>query len=141
MSWKNDQYAPPDEILQLLLRGLVCPNLLWIQEQVGKVPFARFAVWVNGTPGRSWIVGPHGICVPPDQSSIIGEVRAYFRRTFKENRSLFHYEMILDDISPSTGFTGFVVRGEMKRLKDGTTVFREHSQVRQYNVRSFSGPS
>jgi len=139
MSWNKDQYLPDDQIVRRLITEVISPLLLWYAREVKRPMAADCAVYVYDEVRFTCVVDPSGILITRP-AQLTGSIRVRFRKTFGQNKGLYHVEAIYPELDTQTGFTGFSCSGRMRPDAE-TPILHPASVTTRYNVRNWQGPS
>lgn len=139
MSWKTGQFIPEEAIVSAVILEAICPVLKAILQDTGTSAClsVRVVAYNELAPART--IGPDGILATVS-SKTDGEARLWFRQTFSPERALYHIEAIIHGVRPETGYSGFTLRGSVKKSDQSVVVELPATVVSRYNERNWRGP-
>jgi hypothetical protein len=128
MSWRNEQFVPPLNVVEAVLECAVTPAIEAARTQLDLPAFAaQTSVWLFNAPQLQLpadTLNDRSRCLVND-----AEIRLRFRHTFKGTRDLFFAQLKMNEPEKETGFSSLLIRGEIKKSGVHSTVTMTSSSV------------
>jgi hypothetical protein len=130
---------PPIDVVMAVIGRVITPILRDIEKDLGSPLPIVVTLWTPNMEGPKVMVTGKGTLEAGIAEKPRGEMRLSFRETALEGRLLFFGETVVEeDVSPTTGFSGFDIRGEVQ-IKGSEIAVEGDSRTIKYKVWRFRG--
>jgi hypothetical protein len=130
---------PDPHVIGSVVERAVIPVIREIERDLGRSLPTVVTPWTPAMEGPKILVSTESSAVAAQDLMPVGELRLSFRESAVEGRLLFFGEAVYaEGISPTTGFSGFDIRGTVRTNADPVQV-EELSRTIKYKVWRFRG--
>lgn len=108
----EEEQIPEDRIFHALVEDALVPTIRAYEKDLGRRLLTDVVVMAGGMRGPSMLISTGEEPTPEDNPD--GEIRIRLRPGFQDNRLLWRADAVYQDVDPASGFSGFLLRGDVQ---------------------------